>query len=61
MGLAHGQLMKDKAQQLVNDVWAYMELQVVCLLFPYMVVILIACIGGGYQWNCEHFPGLVSS
>lgn len=29
MGYAHGQLMKEKAQGLVSDVWAYMVQQVV--------------------------------
>ena len=29
MGYAHGSLMKDKVKGLMNDVWAYMELQVV--------------------------------
>ena len=30
MGYAHGQLMKEKAQHLVDDVWAYMEQEIVC-------------------------------
>lgn len=29
MGYAHGALMKEKAKGLINDVWSYMEEQVV--------------------------------
>jgi len=29
MGYAHGALMKDKAQEMLNGVWSYLELQVV--------------------------------
>ena len=29
MGYAHGQLMKEKAQHLIDDVWAYMEQEIV--------------------------------
>lgn len=29
MGYAHGELMKEKTQQLMHDVWEYMKLQVV--------------------------------
>lgn len=29
MGYAHGALLKDKAQEMLNSVWSYLELQVV--------------------------------
>ena len=32
MGYAHGQLMKEKAQHLFDDVWAYMEQEIVCAI-----------------------------
>ena len=37
MGYAHGSLMKEKAKGLINDVWAYMELQVVGFIVPVTV------------------------
>lgn len=32
MGYAHGELMKEKAEQMINDVWSYLEEQVVSTL-----------------------------
>ena len=34
MGYAHGELMKDKATQFMNDVWTYFEQQVVKINMP---------------------------
>ena len=35
MGYAHGVLMKEKAQSMMNDVWKYLEDQVVCVYMWY--------------------------
>jgi len=32
MGYAHGTLQKEKAYKFMNDVWRYMEEQVVCCM-----------------------------
>ena len=32
MGYAHGQLMQERAKSMMNDVWSYLEDQVVCIL-----------------------------
>ena len=32
MGYAHGELMQEKAKSMMNDVWNYLEDQVVCII-----------------------------
>lgn len=52
MGFAHGSLLKDRASDMLNEVWRYFELQVVNLhevLLPMLLV--LPHLGASYQWN----------
>lgn len=52
MGFAHGELMKQKALNMMNDVWAYLEEQVVSITSDLIKIQLyLFFAGGGNQWN----------
>ena len=38
MGYAHGQLMQERAKSMMNDVWSYLEDQVVCIILLFRLL-----------------------